>query len=646
MTDLDEIKQRVDIVDLISQYVTLRRAGRGYVALCPFHAEKTPSFHVDPARQSWHCFGACGTGGDIFGFVMRKEGVEFKDALRMLAERAGVTLSGRAESRQDPRHARIYEVNEAAASFYAAQLAESDAAATARAYLEERRLAADSVERFQLGYAPNAWDGLLRHLEGRGFTAADLLAAGIAIEGERGAYDRFRHRLMFPIRDERGRVAGFGGRLLPGEAVGAGSGQQPKYINTSQTAVFDKGAILYGLHLAKEAIRQQGRAVIVEGYMDVIAAHEHEITNVIASMGTALTERQVLLLKRYTRNLVLALDADEAGSEGMLRGFEAIDEAIEHTSVPVPNWRGVIRMQQTLDADVRVMVMPPGRDPDDVIRDDPAQFHDLVERAVPFIDFRFDAIVARHDLAEPRERSAVVATLAPMIAAIPDRVVQAHYLQRLSRVAQIDEATLRMELRQPVKKQRAAANPAPPSQRVSASRDKREEFCLALLFRYPAAAAEGLAIDADFFHHSENRALFEAWIGWADSGEPFEGSLTPGLRSHYERIASLTLPAFDDDAAVQALRDAMWGIEQQRLRLAKRVSAAAVAEAVQDNGEAIVERALQALQGTPTEEGPDESGFDSAAIVIDDMEAGRKVHQRILEKRDAGHPAGEVVNER
>ena len=647
MSDVDEIKSRIDIVDLVSQYVTLRRAGRGFTALCPFHTEKTPSFHVDPARQSWHCFGACGTGGDIFSFVMRKEGLEFREAMAMLAERAGVAVNTRRDAPQDAQRARLFEVNEAAASFYAAQLqGETAGAAAARAYLEERRLAPASIQKFQLGYAPNAWDGLLRHLEGRGIAAADALTAGIAIEGERGPYDRFRHRLMFPIRDDRGRIAGFGGRLLPGEAVGAGSGQQPKYVNTSQTAVFDKGAILYGLDAARDAIREDRRAIIVEGYMDVIAAHEHGIMNVIASMGTALTERQVTLLKRYTHNLVLALDADAAGSEGMLRGFEAIDEAIEHTQVPVPNWRGVIRMQTTLDADVRVMVMPEGRDPDDVIRADPALFAALVEQAVPFIDFRFDAIVARHDLSEPRGRSAVVAALAPMIAAIPDRVVQAHYVQRLSRIAQVDEATLRMELRQPVKQKSQGVASETPAQRVPVVRDKREEFCLAMLFRYPAAAAEGLAIDAGLFGHSENRALFEAWVGWADSGEPFEGSLTPGLRSHYERIASLPLPTFDDDAAARALRDAVWGIEQQRLRLAKRVSAAAVADAAGDDGERIAEQARSAWQGTPTGDEPADGELDPAAIVIDDMEAGLKVHQRIQQRRDAGHPAGEVVNER
>ncbi len=378
MSVVEEIKQRVDIVDLVSQYVTLKRAGRDYMAPCPFHAERTPSFHVSPARQSWHCFGACGTGGDIFSFVMKKEEVEFRDALRILAERAGVELESRRDPQEDARRARLFEANESAAAFFHAQLlagrpvedAASNEAAVASDYIAERHLTAKSVEQFQLGYAPNSWQALTEHLGARGFSNAEIVAAGLAIEGERGVHDRFRHRLMFPIRDERGRVAGFGGRMLPGEALGAVE-HPAKYVNTPQTPIFDKGAILFALDLAKDAIRSEGRAVIVEGYMDAIAAHEHGFGNVVASMGTALTERQVTLLKRHTRNLVLALDADAAGAEGMLRGGDVLDTALPHENVPVPDWRGIVRMQEKLAADIRVLVMPGGQDPDDVIRNQP-----------------------------------------------------------------------------------------------------------------------------------------------------------------------------------------------------------------------------------------------------------------------------------
>jgi len=637
MSVVEDIKQRIDIVDLVSQHVALKRAGRGYTALCPFHAERTPSFHVDPQRQSWHCFGACGTGGDIFAFVMKKDGVDFPEAKRLLAERAGVALEARRDPQEDARRGRLFELNEAASAFfYATLMSDSAGAATGRAYLDERRLAPASIERFQLGYAPNSWDALTSHLDARGFSAAEILLAGVAVEGERGNYDRFRHRLMFPIRDDRGRVAGFGGRLLPGEALGAGD-HQPKYVNTSQSPIFDKGAILYALDLAKDAIRSEGRAVIVEGYMDVIAAHEHGFANVVASMGTALTERQVALLKRHTRNLVLALDADAAGSEATLRGVQVVADAVDRDVQPQVNWRGVIRQQETLAADIRVLTMPEGRDPDDVIRDDPAVWAGLVEQAAPVLDYLFDAAARKHDLTSPRERSSALAELAPMIAAISDRVVQSHYLQRLARMVQVDEQSLRGELRRPAQR-RATPGDSPrgalpaDAARQHTARDRKEEFCLALLFKYPELRAEGLALDSSLFAYSENRALFETWVGWANSGEPFEGSLSPDLRPQYERVLSFTLPAYDDDALIRALHDNVQRIEQERLRLAKRASTAFLAEIAASDGDTIAERALSVWQTGAAEHDTAEDEADPAVAFVEDMEAGRKVHQRVLDQ--------------
>lgn len=645
MSVIDEIKQRIDIVDLVSQFVTLKRAGRDFVAPCPFHQERTPSFHVSPQRQSWHCFGACGTGGDIFGFIMRKDNIDFREALLLLGERAGVEMDQRRDPQEDARRARLFDINEGASAFFHAQL-RADAqngglsAAVARDYLAERALAESAVELFQIGYAPNSWEALRDFLKERRFDEQELVAAGLAVEGDRGAYDRFRHRLMFPIRDERGRIAGFGGRVLPGEALGAG-GHQPKYVNTPQSAVFDKGTLLYGLDLAKDAIRTEGRVVVVEGYMDVIAAHEHGYANVVASMGTALTERQVALIKRYTRQLVLALDADDAGSEGMLRGGEILESVFEHEHVPVANWRGVIRMQEALAADVRVIAMPDGRDPDDVIRSDPEGWPALIAQAQPFIDFQFAAVARKHDLSQPRERAELSSELMPLVAAIPDRVLQSHYLQQLARLVQVDEATLRMDLRQAARPRAArldAQAPGGGAPRQPTPRERREEFCVALLFRYPLARAEGVLLDPDLFSSSENRALFEAWVAWADAGEPFEGTLHADLRPQYERIIALDLPAYDDDDVLKALRSAVEGIELQRLRLAKRTSAAVMADITADRPQAdIAERARAAWQGGTRLEDSDEA--DPATAFVDDMEAGLKVHQRLLAQHNAERPA-------
>ena len=638
MSEVDEIKQRVDIVDLVSQFVTLKRAGRTFMGLCPFHTERTPSFHVDPTRQSWHCFGACGTGGDIFSFVMKKDGVEFRDALRTLAERAGVSLESRRDPQEDTRRARMYDLNEAASAYFHAMLASGEGMhAVAREYLAERKMAPAAVELFQIGYAPNSWDALITHLTGRDFSSQEIVTAGLAVDrdNDRGAYDRFRHRLMFPIRDERGRVAGFGGRILPGDALGAGD-VQPKYVNTSQSPIFDKGSILYGLDLAKDAVRSEGQAVIVEGYMDVIAAHEHGYHNVVASMGTALTERQVALLKRYSSTLILSLDADSAGSEATIRSaYEIINNSLRNR--PEPNSRGIVRQVASVDIDLRVLSMPEGRDPDEVIRTSPELWPELVANAKPVLDHLFDVAASRHDLTQPRERSAAAAELTPIIALTADRVVQSHYMQRLARMAQVDEATLRLELRQPVRARAERAAAAVSAASSNVVHDRKEEFCLTLLFRYPELREEGEALDPNLFSQSENRALFDLWLAGDGDADAFEEALSSDLRPQYERVTASVLPPYDDENLVKALRSAVWGIDQQRLRLAKRASAAVLADIAADGGAVVAERARDAWQsGAADNAYTADDEADPARLFVDDMQAGRRVHQRLLDQHEDG----------
>ncbi|MFQ6020173.1 MAG: DNA primase, partial [Dehalococcoidia bacterium] len=404
MNTIEDVKARLDIVEVIGQYVQLQKAGRNLKAPCPFHTERTPSFIVSPERQSWHCFGACGSGGDVFSFVMRKEGLDFGQALRLLAEKAGVALPERRQEAEDGRWERLHQANEAAGQYFHHLLLNSEAGKAARQYLERRGIDDGTAQEFLLGYAPPGWEVLRNHQQERGFLEEELLAAGLLVEGESGPHDRFRHRLMFPIRDVKGRIIGFGGRSLDDSL--------PKYLNTPQTAAFDKGSTLYALERARDAIRRERRAVIVEGYMDAIAAHQHGFTNVVASMGTALTERQVRLLKRYTRNLVLALDADAAGSEAALRGHEVATEAARQAEepevVPVLTWRGLVRYQEAVSLDLRVAELPPERDPDDVIRSDPEAWRELIVAAKPVLDYKFEAIAARTDRGDPRARSQAV----------------------------------------------------------------------------------------------------------------------------------------------------------------------------------------------------------------------------------------------
>ncbi|MFQ5813693.1 MAG: DNA primase, partial [Anaerolineae bacterium] len=331
MSVVDEIKQRLDIVEVVSSYVALKKAGRNYKGLCPFHAEKTPSFVVFPDTQSWHCFGACGTGGDVFTFIERQENLDFAGALRLLARQAGVSLKPQTEAdlAEDKLKKRLREINETAAEYFHNLLLNSTAGETARSYLARREINRETISRFQLGYALDDWQALGDYLQGRGYKREDLLAAGLIIEREDGGhYDRFRGRLVIPIRDERGGVVGFGARALDDST--------PKYINSPQTPVFDKSTVLFGLDLAKGAIRREGLAIIVEGYMDVLMAHQHQIANVVASMGTALTEAQLRLLKRFSKRFALALDADAAGHQATLRSMALAQETLAQRVVPVP----------------------------------------------------------------------------------------------------------------------------------------------------------------------------------------------------------------------------------------------------------------------------------------------------------------------
>ena len=608
MSDVDEVKQRLDIVDVVGQYVQLQKAGRNYKALCPFHAERTPSFFVSPERQSWHCFGACGTGGDILSFVMKKENLEFGEALRLLAERAGVTLAERRPEEEAERN-RLREANEAAASFYHRALLSSEAGQTAKHYLEERGQDLKTIQDFQLGYSPSGWDSLCQHLRERGYRDEELVAAGLAVEGERGLRDLFHQRIMFPITDMRGRVVGFGGRSLPIEGQ---EEAQPKYLNTPQTAVFDKGSLLYALDKAKEEIRRQGLAVIVEGYTDAIAAHQHGFPNVVASMGTALTERQVRLLKRFSRDVVLALDADTAGQEATLRAVE---------------------YQDILGRDIRVAILHEGRDPDEVIRSDPENWPALLASAQPLLDYKFEAVSSALDLSQPRQRSQAVEELLPLLTAIGDRIVQAHYLQRLARLAQVRESALHQMLIRQGRKQGRRSEVAAPAEAMAAVRplrDAREEYLLALLLRYPELQADGLALSPDLLWYSENRQLLQAWQRSPDL-EEMRQAVAAELQEHLQRIAAMNVPPFDQQGAKDALYDCLRRLEQRDLEAIAQANSAALAAREAEDGPASIEElevAAQALRsGSPPEEIGSGEASQMAALLLKDTEIGIRLHR-------------------
>lgn len=536
MTVIDDVKEKLDIVQVVSSYINLQKAGRNFKASCPFHTEKQPSFYVFPERQSWHCFGACNTGGDIFSFVMKKENVDFAEALRILAEKAGVTLvpKGVKQETEGRERERLHQINEAAAQYYHHLLLTAPAAATARAYIEKRGLTGETVRSFQIGYSPDGWEVLKQYMMDKGYTEKELLTAGLLVAREAGgSYDRFRGRLMFPIRDFQGRATGLGARALDDSL--------PKYINSPQTAVFDKSSILYGIDRAKSAIREKNLAVIVEGYMDVIMAHQYGENNVVASMGIALTDRQISILKRLTRNLALALDADAAGEEATLR--VAAEGAMATDVTPVPTWSGMVRYENALDAEVRVVVLPSGRDPDEVILEDKKQWQELVAKAPPILDYAIEAVAARTDLSKAREKSAAADRLLPIISDIKEPVRQAHYMQKLARVLQTDERALWGALK------RLQPRRGPLDRSISAapvvglpSHDPIEEYCLSLLVHYPDLKPLAEELLPEYFESSESRELFLRWRDAVDTSE-LGGGLDAYLKEYFDELVVRPLPS-------------------------------------------------------------------------------------------------------
>lgn len=489
MSAIEEIKSRLDIVDLVSESVSLRRTGKNYIGFCPFHSNtRTPAFVVFPDSGTWRCFGQCNEGGDIFAFVMKKEGVDFSQALQILAQKAGVTLKPLTpqDVAEREEHESLRALLEDAVTFYRHQLLNTEAGHQALAYLRQRGLRDETLEAFGIGYAPNRWDALLNHFTAKGVATAELLQVGLISETQEGRlHDRFRHRVMIPIRDEQGRMAGFGARILDPNDV-------PKFLNSPQTPLFDKGRLLYGLDRARRSIREKDQAVLVEGYLDVIALHQAGFTNVISPMGTALTEQQLLLLKRFTKRLVLALDADAAGEKATLRGLEIARQAMDHDQELVFDSRGLLRYEARLQADIRVVTLPAGLDPDEVVQTDPHRWEELVAQAQPIVVHVMETLAAQRDVNDPKQKNEIASHVLPLIKELPNPVERDAYLQRLARLLRVDERALlsslsatRKPARQPTKRQ-ASPQPAPaavaPPVQSSLS---LEQHILSLLLRFP-----------------------------------------------------------------------------------------------------------------------------------------------------------------
>ena len=434
-----EVKSRLAVADVVGETVQLKKAGNAFKGLCPFHGEKTPSFVVTPARDSWKCFG-CGKGGDIFTFVMERDNLPFGEALTLLAAKAGVVLDERSRA-EDVRRARLREVLEGAVSFYHAILTTHDLGKPALDYLHARGFTDATIESQRLGWAPESWDACSKALAAkRGATPEELEVVGLTTDrgGGRGAYDRFRARIIFPIRDASGKITGLGGRLLPVDDARGDHG--PKYLNSAATPLFDKSRTLHLIDKAKPAIRKGGTAVLVERYTDALMAHQSGFENVVASMGTALTPAQVALLLRYGSKIVLAYDVDAAGAKAGAFGATEL-------------LRLVTELAGTTDGpslvDVGIVKLPDGKDPDEVVRDQPDVWRAAVERPIPVVEYLIEEAAAAHDLRDLGGRKRAVDAIKPTLRALRDPVIRDGYAAAAARRIGVDESTIREAMRRP-----------------------------------------------------------------------------------------------------------------------------------------------------------------------------------------------------
>lgn len=408
MTDIEEIKQKTDIVAFISEYVQLKKTGANFKGLCPFHSEKTPSFVVSPERQIWHCFGGCNDGGDAIKFLMRIENIEFFEALKILAKKTGVKLSSSSEQTKSGEiREKLYEINHLASEFYNYILTSHPLGNKALEYLEGRKISQNSIKLFQLGYAPASWDSLTKFLSKKNYGVEEMFNAGlVSRSGIGNIFDRFRGRVIFTLRDQRGNVVGFAGRLLDPDA------KEAKYINTAETPVYVKGDLLYGLEITKEDIKKEGFAVVVEGEIDCISSYQSGVRNVVAIKGSALTDGQIALLKRYTENIYLSLDSDFAGDSAVHRGILAADAA---------------------GLNIKVVTFKEAKDPDELIKIDPSLWHRAVKNAASFYDFVIDSATSRFDSSKPEDLKKIISETAKYLSPIENLVVRDHYIKKLAK---------------------------------------------------------------------------------------------------------------------------------------------------------------------------------------------------------------------
>lgn len=551
---IEEIKKKVDIVDFIGSFIPLKKAGRNFKALCPFHQEKTPSFIISPERQIWRCFGACQEGGDIFKFLIKWENITFYEALKDLAEKAGVKLKKiDFEDKAWQRREKLFTINSLAAEFYHYLLKSHEIGHKALDYLKGRKINQKIVDAFSLGYAPSSWDSILKFLSKKGYDLEDIHQAGLLVKSDRGGfYDRFRKRLIFPLKDARGNVLGFSGRLL-------GQEEEAKYINTPETPVYHKRETLFGINLTKDAIKKKNQAVLVEGEFDLISLFQAGIDNVIATKGSAVTKDQLMLIKRFTDRIVLSLDVDQAGAETTKR---AIVEA------------------ENLDFDIGVVTFDFGKDPDEAIKADPVKFKKLVKKPIPIYDFIIDLALKEYEGKDAYGKKNIGDEVVPFLININNPIVKSYYIKRLAKILEVEEKSVEMLMRREAKKKKSRRKFLPEIKREAkiGRYEMLQKYVLSLIFQSnkPQQLLNKVdkIVDREDFSQTAYGKLFEDFLSFGKKKsqlniKKFVSLLPKELVPAFDEAFLFDIEIFGEEIKEKSLDKTLW--EFKKLALKKRI---------------------------------------------------------------------------
>ncbi len=518
---IDEIKKKIDIVSYIGSFIAIKRAGRNYKALCPFHQEKTPSFVISSDRQIWHCFGACQEGGDIIKFLMKWENITFIEALRDLADRAGVRLKRiDLEDKIWKRKERLMNINILASEYYDYILHKTKFGEKALGYLKNRGIDLKIIKKFQLGYAPSSWESLFNFLKRKKYLEQELFDTGLFVRGNRGTlYDRFRARIIFPIKDPRGNTIGFSGRLLDNKI------KEAKYVNTPETPLYHKRETLFGINLAKEAIKKENNIFLVEGEFDVISPFQAGIENIVAIKGSAVTKEQLMFLKRYTNRITMSLDSDLAGEEAMKRGIEEAEN---------------------LEFDINIVTFDFAKDPDEAVRTDLVKFKKTLKKPIPFYDFIIDLTLKNNPGKDAFSKKRIADDVIVFIEKIQNPIVQSHYIKKLAAIVDVSESSVERLIKQYRFKKR---QPKIFQSKKQVTEEVREimiqKYLLSILFQNenPYSLAEKIfkIFDLDDFSVPSYKKICQSFLAFKEKNkkfnlEEFVRILSPELQSVFDEI--------------------------------------------------------------------------------------------------------------